>query len=72
MEKKITTIDDAPRRWGGLTLAADYIGVSEKTIRRMIALGEITGYRMGKRLIRVDLDELDALMKPMPNAKTVA
>lgn len=60
------------RRWGGLTLAAEYIGVSEKTIRRMIAEGQITGYRMGKRLIRVDLDELDALMRPIPNAKTVA
>ncbi len=60
------------RRWGGLTLAAKYIGVSEKTIRRMIAEGQITGYRMGKRLIRVDLDELDELMRPIPNAKTVA
>lgn len=54
------------RRWASLTLAADYLGVSEKTIRRMISDGTITGYRMGRRLIRVDLDELDALMRPIP------
>lgn len=54
------------RRYGSITLGAEYIGVSEKTIRRMIAAGDITGYRIGKRLIRVDLDELDALLKPIP------
>jgi excisionase family DNA binding protein len=62
-------LEATPRRYGGLTLAADYIGVSEKTIRRMIAAGEITGYRFGKRLIRVDLAELDAMMHPIPSAK---
>lgn len=48
------------RRWASLTLAADYIGVSERTIRRMILSGEVNGYRFGPRLLRVDLDELDA------------
>lgn len=67
----ITKIDTGPprteaRRWGSLALGADYIGVSEKTIRRMISSGLITGYRVGPRLIRVDLNELDALASPIP------
>lgn len=47
--------------------AAEYAGVSTKTIRRRIADSSLTGYRMGPRLIRVDLDELDRLLlKPIP------
>jgi excisionase family DNA binding protein len=43
--------------------------VSEKTLRRYIAEGKITGYRLGPRLIRVDLDEIEQLLKPIPAAK---
>jgi excisionase family DNA binding protein len=43
-------------------------GVSEKTLRRYIAQGKLTGYRFGPRMIRVDLDEVDALLKPIPAA----
>jgi len=58
-----------PRRLGGLNIAADFLGVSTKTVRRMIASGELTGYRVGKRLIRVDLDEVDALARQIPTTK---
>jgi len=34
----------------------------------MIAAGEITGYRFGVKLVRVDLDELDAKLQPIPTA----
>lgn len=54
------------RRWASLTLGADYIGVSEKTVRRLIASGAITGYRVGPRLLRIDLNEVDALARPVP------
>jgi len=40
-----------------LAVAADEFSVSVKTVRRRIADGTVTGYRVG-RLIRVDLDEL--------------
>jgi len=60
-----------PRRWGSLTLGAEYIGVSEKTLRRLISQGQIRGYRVGPRLIRVDLNELDALASPIPTAASV-
>ena len=49
-------------------IAAAHAGVSVDTIRRRIADGSLTGYRFGKRMIRVDLNELDALMKPIPGA----
>ena len=60
------------RRIASITAAAEYAGVSTKTIRRYIASGRLTGYRIGPRLIRVDLNELDAILRPIPNAKTVA
>lgn len=57
-----------PHRWASLTLGADYLGVSEKTLRRMISAGLVTGYRVGPRLLRVDLVELDATARPIPTA----
>ena len=49
--------------------AAEYLNVSDKTVRRLIADGELTGYRIGRktgRLIRVDLDEIgEKLMRPI-------
>ena len=32
----------------------------------MIDRGELAGYRLGKRLIRIDLDELEVSMEPIP------
>lgn len=62
----------AARRWASLAEGAEYIDVAEKTLRRMIAAGTVTGYRLGLRSLRVDLNELDALLRPIPNAKTEA
>jgi excisionase family DNA binding protein len=38
--------------------AADFHGVDEKSIRRWIAQGRLTGYRVGPRLIRLDRDSV--------------
>ena len=67
MAKNATT---AARRLASINQAADYAACSSKTIRRRIADGSLTGYRMGSRLIRVDLDELDAIMRPIPTTGT--
>ena len=48
-----------------ISAAAQYAAVSEQTIRRRIADGSLTGYRLGTRLIRVDLDEVDAFLTPV-------
>jgi excisionase family DNA binding protein len=53
------------RRLTSIAVAADEYGVCTKTIRRWIAAGRITGYRVGPRLIRVDLDEVAAILRPI-------
>ena len=45
--------------------AADYYNVSTKTIRRMIARGDIYAERIGPRLIRVDLASLESAGRPL-------
>lgn len=60
------------RRFAAVSTAAEHAGVSEKTIRRRISDGSLPGYRMGPRLIRIDLNELDALLRPIPTASDAA
>lgn len=51
-----------------LAQASEYACCSTKTLRRRIADGSLTGYRMGPRLLRVDLNELDEILRPIPAA----
>ena len=44
---------------------AEHIGVTERTVRRYIAEGRITGVRIGPKMIRVEAASLDRLAKPM-------
>jgi excisionase family DNA binding protein len=55
----------SPPRRVGLREAADYAGVHTHTVRRWIAAGRLRAYRVGPRLIRVDLADLDAIMRPV-------
>ncbi|AGM61459.1 DNA binding domain protein [Mycobacterium phage Job42] len=57
-----------PRRFVKLAEAAAYLDVTPRTIRQMIADGRLTGYRAGARLVRVDLNEIDAAMQPFGGA----
>ncbi len=57
------------RKLASIADAADRASCAPRTIRRYIAAGDLTGYRMGPRLIRVDLNELDSLLKPIPAAE---
>jgi excisionase family DNA binding protein len=43
-----------------IAAAADHYEVSRQTVRRWIANGKITAHRVGPRLIRIDLDEIEA------------
>lgn len=63
-----TSLPRTTRRLASIPTAADYAAVCTKTIRRRISDGSLTGYRMGPRVIRVDLDELDAMLRPIPSA----
>jgi excisionase family DNA binding protein len=58
------------RRLAPLPAAAEYIGVTDRTLRRWIADSTLTGYRLGRKTLRIDLNEVDeALCRPIPNAK---
>jgi excisionase family DNA binding protein len=69
LPKPTTATDSGPnratrRRYAKLGEAADYLDVTPRTVRQMIADGRLTGYRSGTRLVRVDLNEIDAAMQP--------
>lgn len=52
--------------------AAERWDVSVDTIRRLIATGKITGYRLNGRIIRVDQDEVDACFREIPTVRQAA
>lgn len=56
-------------RWLTQQQAADELGVSVRTLRRMIAEGDLPGYRAGARLIRVKQSDIDALFRRIPAAR---
>lgn len=45
--------------------AAKYLGVSDDTIRRMISRGELSAYRYGPKIIRIDRRDIDKLRRPV-------
>ena len=51
-----------------ITEAARRTGVHPRTLRRRIADGSLTGYRVGPRLIRLDPAEVNGLLRPIPAA----
>ena len=60
------------RRWMSQAEAAEYLGVTERTIRNYISRGDLPGHRVrGSRLVRVDRCDLDALLCPIPTVGTV-
>lgn len=64
----VADLNRGGRRYAKQSEAAEYLGVKPRTIRQMIADGRLTGYRSGHRLVRVDLNELDAAMQPFGGA----
>ncbi|MHA6524358.1 excisionase family DNA-binding protein [Tessaracoccus sp. G1721] len=57
---------DDSRRFIRQETAAERWDVSVDTIRRLIAAGKITGYRLNGRIIRVDVNEVDAAFRSIP------
>lgn len=62
------TRSSASRRWITQAEAADRLGVTDRTIRNLIARGDLTGYRLGRRTIRLDINEVDGCLRPIPTA----
>ncbi|WP_255800945.1 helix-turn-helix domain-containing protein [Mycobacteroides abscessus] len=51
----------APRRLVSVAAAADHLDVCSRTVRRYVAAGRLTAYRIGPRLIKIDMAELEQL-----------
>jgi excisionase family DNA binding protein len=49
----------------GIPEAAAYLDVDHKTIRRLIASKRLPGYRLGNRIIKIKVSDLDAVLTPM-------
>ena len=53
------------KRLVSLAIAAQSADVSQRTIRRYIASGRLRAFRVGPRLLKIDLDDLAALLTPV-------
>lgn len=56
------------KRLASIAAAAEQADVHPRTIRRYIAAGRLPAYRVGPRLLKVDLDDLDAVFTPVGGA----
>lgn len=45
--------------------AAEHIGVSTRTIRRWIASGDLPARRVGPKLLRINVSDLESLGAPV-------
>ncbi|RHW25447.1 DNA-binding protein [Nocardioides immobilis] len=60
----------ASRRWLNQKEAAEYLGVTDRSVRAYIARGHLPARRIrGSRAIRIDRADLDKLLRPIPSAK---
>lgn len=44
---------------------ADYLGVTDRTIRNLLSAGHLRAYKVGNKTVRFRRDEVDAAMTPM-------
>lgn len=60
------TTSRIPRRWLSTAEAADYLGVTTRSVREYISKGVLPArkIRSGKS-IRIDIDDLDRLLEPI-------
>jgi excisionase family DNA binding protein len=55
--------------WYDQADSAEYLGVTERTIRNYIARGLLPASRVhGSRLVRIRKSDLDAMLRPIPTA----
>lgn len=53
-----------PRRLAGIGVAAEWLDVSDRTVRRMITRGDLSVFRVGGSL-KVDLHEVESFLIPV-------
>lgn len=71
-KKRPEPTTEPARRYVPLDHAAEYLSCSVRHVRDMIARGEITGYKLGAKAVRVDLHELDSALTVIPTGGRLA
>jgi excisionase family DNA binding protein len=49
--------------------AAEYLGLTARTVRRWIADGQLPGYQVGGHAVRLDVADVEALVRPIPTVR---
>jgi len=62
MAAKPASAKPAPR-WASYEAAGKYAGITGRTVANLVYEGKLKVYRIGPRIVRVDLNELDALFR---------
>ena len=53
-----------------LDAVAEEIGISKRSVRRLVSTGELRAFKIGERTVRVDTDDIAAVLRPIiPNGK---
>jgi excisionase family DNA binding protein len=66
----MTAMTETPPRWGTVAEAAAYAKVSYATMGRWIRDGRLpSAHRVGPRKIRVDLNDVDRLSRPVATTR---
>ncbi len=59
-------VNTLPPRYVPLIEAAHYAGVPVSTMRHYVRTGQVPAYRFGKRLLQIDLNDIDHLRRRVP------
>lgn len=68
MPTKTLPAASAAKRYQRPAQVGPQFGISARTIRRWVAEGKLTGYRIGTRILVVDPDQVAALLRPVAGA----
>lgn len=66
----MTVTANPTRRLVSIAASAEILGISTKTVRRLIAAGELEAVRVGRRTIRIRTESINRMIDAHPvNAK---
>jgi excisionase family DNA binding protein len=58
----------APNQFVSVATAADYLGVTQRTVRNMILDGRLPAQTLGPRVLRIRLSDIDSALQPYGGA----
>ena len=58
----------AADRFVSIAEAAEYLGVNVRTIRNMLYDGRLKAHKLGPRIVRIRLSDIDAALEPWAEA----